>query len=349
VIKFLISDILLCYSNSNAILLMESDLFKKGWITGLAIAVVAIFFTAGCAPVNHQPTITSIEAMPEAIYPSGSCQIECAASDDDGDELSYEWSAGKGHIDGDGAIVAWNAPESEGIYSVTVKVTDGNDGEASNSIAISVRDNNPPIIVSLTADTDWVEPSNSCQIECVASDDDGDELSYEWSADGGDISGTNSVVTWTAPETTGLCNIAVVVTDGHGEEDTALLAITVALNPPPIIEDLVVTSEQPKYVKRGEENPDRYKILKSKSCEIECVVTNASDELTYEWACGGGEISGEGSVVTWIAPPDRDAVTIAATVSNAEGEVASKNIVFEVETCSCSLKNWGQEVDSISS
>jgi len=297
---------------------MKSNYLRLNkWIIRLTILVSIIFFAAGCVPANHQPTITSIKAVPETVYPSGSCQIECAASDDDEDELSYEWSAGKGHIDGDGATVAWSAPESAGIYSVTVKVTDGNEGEASNSIAISVRENHPPII--------------------------------EWSAEGGDISGTNSVVTWTAPETTGLCNIAIVVTDGHGEEDTALLAITVALNPPPIIEALVVTSEQPKYVKRGEETPDRYKILKSKSCEIECVVVNASDELTYEWACGGGEISGEGSVVTWIAPPDRDAVTIAVTVSDTEGKVASKNIVFEVKTCACSLKNWGQEVDSISS
>jgi len=329
---------------------MKSNYLRLNkWIIRLTILVFIIFFAAGCIPANHQPNITSIKATPEAVYPSASCQIECAASDDDGDELNYEWSAGKGHIDGNGSTVVWNAPESAGIYSVTVKVTDGNEGEASNSIAISVRENHPPIIVSLTADTDWIEPSNSCQLKCEVEDLDGDKLSYEWSAAGGDISGTNSVVTWTAPETTGLCNIAIVVTDGHGEEDTALLAITVALKPPPIIEALVVTSEQPKYVKRGEENPDRYKILKSKTCEIECVVVNASDELTYEWACGGGEISGEGSVVTWIAPPDRDAVTIAVTVSDAEGEVASKNIVFEVKTCSCSLKNWGQEVDSISS
>jgi len=329
---------------------MKSNYLKLNrWITSLAILVSIIFFTAGCAPVNHQPTITSIKATPEAVYPSASCQIECAASDDDEDGLNYEWSAGKGYIDGNGSTVVWNAPESAGIYSVKVKVTDGNDGEASNSIAISVRDNHPPIIVSLTADTDWIEPSNSCQLECEVKDFDGDKLSYEWSADGGDISNEGSAATWTAPETTGLCNIAIVVIDGHGEEDTALLAIAVALNPPPIIETLVVTSEQPKYVKRGEENPDRYKILKSKTCEIECVVVNASDELTYGWACGGGEISGEGSVVTWIAPSDRDTVTIAVTVSDAEGNVASKNIVFEVQTCACSLKNWGQAVDSISS
>ncbi|MCD6568111.1 MAG: hypothetical protein J7K94_05190 [Dehalococcoidia bacterium] len=329
---------------------MKSNYLRLNkWIIGLAILVSIIFVAAGCAPANHQPTITSIKAVPEAVYPSGSCQIECAASDDDDDELSYEWSASKGHIDGDGSIVTWNAPESAGIYSVTVKVIDGNEGEVSNSIAISVRGNHPPTIVSLTADTDWIEPSNSCQLKCEVKDLDGDKLSYEWSANGGVISGEGSVVTWTAPETTGLCNIAIAVADGHGEEDKALLAITVALSPPPIIEDLVVTSEHPKYVKRGEENTDRYKILKSKSCEIKCVVVNASSELIYEWSCGGGKISGEGSVVTWIAPPDRGTVTITVTVSDAEGEVASKNIVFEVNTCACSLKNWGQAVDIISS
>jgi len=317
---------------------MKSNYLRLNkWITSLAILVSIIFFMAGCVPVNHQPTITSIKAVPETAYPSGSCQIECAASDDDGDELSYEWSAGKGHIDGDGAIVVWNAPESAGIYSVTVKVTDGNEGEASNSIAISVRENHPPIIVSLTADTDWVEPSNSCQIECAASDDDGDELSYEWSADGGDISGTGSFVTWTAPEAVGLYNITVAVTDGHGKKDTASLTISAALSSPPTIESLIVTPKGHKYLK---EDDGGYKVGKAKSCDIECVAFDPNgDELSYEWLADGGDISGEGSIITWTAPDSAGEVTVTVTVSDAAGSMVSKSIVFQVVRCSsCTFK-----------
>lgn len=321
---------------------MELDLFKKEWITRLAILVTIVFLVAGCAPANHQPAITSLKAEPEAVYPSGSCEIECVASDEDGDELSYEWLAGKGHIDGDGAIVVWSAPESEGIYNIMVKVTDGNDGEASNSITISVRDNRAPAITSVMADADWVKPSNNCQLNCEAEDPDGDELSYEWSADRGDISGTGSVVTWAAPDAVGLYNITVVVIDGHGEKDTAALTISAALSSPPTIESLIVTPKGHEYLKKYDGG---YKVGREMSCDIECVAFDPNgDELSYEWLASGdeiddGEISGEGSIIIWTAPDAAGEVTVTVTVSDADASMVSKSIVFKVVRCSaCTFK-----------
>ena len=49
---------------------------------------------------NHLPVITSVKAERAAVLTSESCQIECIALDEDGDELNYEWSASKGEIDG---------------------------------------------------------------------------------------------------------------------------------------------------------------------------------------------------------------------------------------------------------
>ena len=317
---------------------MESTPFKpKNWMTSFAVLVTAIFLIGGCAPANHPPVITNLKAEPEAVSPPGVCQIECVASDEDGDELSYEWLAGKGHIDGDGAIVVWTAPESEGIYNIMVKVTDGNDGEASDSITISVRDNRPPAIASVIADMDWVKPSNSCQLKCEAEDPDGDELTYEWSADGGDISGTGSFVTWTAPEAVGLYNITVVVTDGHGEEETRMLTVSVALNPPPVIKSLIVTPKGHEYLKKDDGG---YKVGRAMSCDIECVAFDPNgDELSYEWLASGdkidgGEISGEGSMITWTAPDRAGEVTVTVTASDAAGSMVSKNIVFKVVRCS---------------
>ena len=312
---------------------MKLICFRLGrCLVSLAILVIVIFPLAGCGLTNHPPFSTSIKAEQVTLPPSGSCQIECIASDEDGDELSYEWLASEGDIDGNGATVTWNAPESEGIYNITVRVTDGNGGEATNYITIKVGVNRPPTITSLIADEGWVTPSGSCRIECNAEDPDGDELSYEWSANGGDISGTGLAVTWTAPDRVGLCNIIVVVSDGYGGQDTRSLAISVALNPPPTIENLIVTPKEPKYLK---EYSGGYKILRGKSCDIECVVTDASDELVYEWSASGGEISGVGSVVTWTAPSSKGAVTITITVSDSSGGIATNSVIFRVETCAC--------------
>ena len=328
---------------------MKSTFFKLNrWIVIFAVLLITIFFLGGCSPTNHPPLVTSIEAKQSIIGPLDSCVIECVAWDEDGDELSYEWSAGKGSINGDGATVAWTAPETEGIYNITVKVTDGNGGEVTDSITITVKDNHPPTITSLVfvhregeAYADWVTPLSSCHIECHAEDPDDDELNYEWSASGGNISGTGLVITWTAPEAEGLHNITVVVTDGRGGKVTRSLMISVALNPPPIIESLVVTPENPKYLKKY---PWGYRILKNRSCQIECIVTGANDELVYEWSdgdytyiedcnCGESPFAGEGSVITWTAPDEGGEITIMVIVYDVEGNMASKNVVFQVETC----------------
>jgi len=106
-------------------------------IIGIVAAVVlSILFYTMLA--NHRPAITSLEAAPERVLPSGSCQIVCTASDRDGDELSYNWSASGGGIKGEGATVTWTAPDSEGSYNVTVTVTDGRGGEVMNQVTITV-------------------------------------------------------------------------------------------------------------------------------------------------------------------------------------------------------------------
>jgi len=310
---------------------MELAFFKSNkWMSAFAVLLITIFFLGGCSPTNRPPTIISLEAEPEAVSPSGLCHIECIASDEDGDELSYEWLARDGDIGGNGAAVNWSAPESEGIYNITVEVTDGNGGEVTDSITITVRANHPPTITSIIADKDWVTPLGSCHIRCNAEDPDGDELSYEWSASGGDISGTGSAMTWTAPEAVGIYTITVVVTDGYGGEDTRTLTVSVSPNPPPIIENLIVTATH-KYLK---EYSGGYKIGRKTSCDIECVVQDTSGELVYGWSCDDGEISGEGSMITWTAPDRAVEVTVTVTVSDATGNMVSKSIVFKVVACS---------------
>jgi len=306
---------------------------SKG-ITSLAILAIIIFLLGGCASANHPPLITSLKAERGTLPPLGTGQIECIASDEDGDELSYEWSASNGNIKGNDSIVVWVAPESKGLYNIRVRVTDGNGGEATDYMTIKVGGNSPPTITSLIADEDWVAPSASCRIECNAEDADGDELSYEWSAKSGDISGTGPAVTWTAPEKAGLYDITVVVRDGYGGENIRSLTISVAAKPPLIIDSFIVTSEQPKYL---QEYSEGYKIYKGTSCEIECVVKDARNDLVYEWSAEGGNILGEGPVVTWTAPDKGGKFTVTEMVSDSSGGVASKSVIFTVLTCTCAF------------
>ena len=91
--------------------------------------------------------------------------------------------------------------------------------------------NHRPVIASLAAEPEGVLPSGKCQIVCNAADPDGDELSYNWSASGGNLTGTGESVNWTAPNSEGSYNVTVTVTDGRGGE----VMNQVTLAPSPVI------------------------------------------------------------------------------------------------------------------
>ncbi len=301
------------------------------------VLAITIFLIAGCAPApaNHPPSITSLKAEQDIVPPSGSCQIECIVSDN-GDELSYEWQISGGAISGEGATAIWIAPDEPGEYIISVNVTGTDGNNTTQSITITVGENHPPQINSLRISDEWVVPLGNCTITCEASDPDGDKLSYEWSANGGNISDTGPVITWTAPEAIGIYTITVKVIDGMDGESASSLRINVAPNNPPTIENLIVTAEH-KYLK---EIDGGYKVGKGKSYEIECDASDAdNDELLYEWSTSRGEISGEGPVVTWVAPNQGGIdVTIAVTVSDSNGGATTDSITFTVVSCtSCSF------------
>jgi hypothetical protein len=192
-----------------------------------------------------------------------------------------------------------------------------------------------PVITSLEAEADWTAPLGSLLVTCNASSPDGDELSYEWSTTGGGISGTGAVVNWTAPEEVGMYDIAVVVEDSQGSKDTGSIVLIASNGPPPIIEDLIVTAEH-QYLKK---TTTGYKVAKTYDYDIECIASNTSGELVYEWSCDGGEIFEEGSMITWTAPNTDGDVTVTVKVFDDVGNWVGESVAFEVVPCD-SCVDW---------
>jgi len=145
---------------------------RPKWLASLIILVVVTLLIGGCTPANQPPVISTLTASEGRVSPSGSSQIKCVASDPDGDELSYTWSA-SGDISGEGSVVTWIAPNAPRAYIITVKVTDGRGGEATTQLTIGVAVTHPPVIDSLTTERKKVVKAGSTTIECVASDPDG--------------------------------------------------------------------------------------------------------------------------------------------------------------------------------
>ncbi len=313
-------------------------------VTGIAVAIVLFLALSCTTSTNNQPIITTLEPDAKGVVPLGSVQVVCTASDPDGDELSYDWSASAGEIDGAGDTVTWVAPASEGSYSVAVEVNDGRGGQVMDYVMIPVRTNNAPTIASLTASAEWTTPSGSLQVTCGASDLDGDELSYDWSATGGDISDSGAVVSWIAPQTVGTYSITVVVTDGYGGEATRSVSLIVIIRTLPTIEQLCVTPKGHTHLRKSTLGCD-YDVWKEDEYDIECIVSDTSGVVSYEWSCTGGTTSGEGSLITWTAPNELSAaVTVTVTVRNVFDDEVTESIDLCVPSCACDgWDSWGLE------
>jgi hypothetical protein len=301
-------------------------------IAGVAVAIAVASILSYTMLANRGPAIISLGA-PEKVLPLESCPITCHATDPDGndDELTYDWSASAGEITGEGATVNWTAPDSAGSYKVTVTVTDHQGSEVVSHVTITV--GSPPIIAGVVAAKDWGTPSGDVQVTCNATDPEGGELTYQWTASAGNISGTGSAINWTAPQEAGIYEITVVVRDVDGGSATDSLYIIVATEQPPVIAALLITKDRYDhcYLKKSGE---KYLVGREQKYDIECVVTDKNIELSYDWSCDGGQISGQGSMVTWTAPNSAVEVTVTATVSNLAGNMLNKDIILSVVSCS---------------
>ncbi len=285
------------------------------WLTLSLVAVLSV----GCGLINKPPVIHGITAERDWVDTSNSVTIEAIASDPDGDELSYQWSANAGTISGAGSIVTWTAPDNPGDYTVALAVGDGRGGEATASLTLDVRLNNLPVIEDLIAGSLSLRAGDSVTIECLASDPDGDELSYHWSANASTISGAGSIVTWTAPGALAPVGgtVSVTVSDGRGGEITSEIYITIQPNELPVIEDLRAAVHS---VRSGEE------------IAIECIASDPDgDELSYRWISNGGTISGDGSRVIWTAPDSPGNYFVTVDVSDGRDTVSvSEPLELEV-------------------
>lgn len=323
----------------------------------LCLLTLGLMPFSGCAAPNSAPAIVSLTISQEVVGPHDSCLVECIASDADGDPLKYEWSVDSGSVAGYEGTVAWTAPEKEGIYHVTCEVSDGNKREEGSApvrktVTVLVKDNHYPAVDGMGADCTWIRPQEQCAVHCIASDIDGDVLTYTWSTDAGSVVGDGPDAVWTAPDVEGDFVVRVRVTDGYGGERTASTTIRTAADEPLVVTDMVVTMlDEPEYLKFYNE---RFKILKGRSCLIRCEVNDPLRIVSYEWSDGGPvcvfPVGSESftfesgpNEIRWTAPREEADFEITVVARDADGHFAQKTIAVNVETCTCAFSDKASE------
>ncbi|MFW6056342.1 MAG: Ig-like domain-containing protein [Chloroflexota bacterium] len=177
-----------------------------------------------------------------------------------------------------------------------------------------------PEVIAITASTDRILPGDTVSVSCEAVDPDDEALTYVWSETAGEIVGNSSTVEWTAPDSEGLYQVMVTVSDEAGNTDDGSLALRVRDNTAPEI--LVMESEV---------SEETGWVVPGTSVYIECETEDADgDELTYAWSATAGDLYGEGESILWVAPEEPDTYWVTLVVEDTYGATAERSIPLTV-------------------
>lgn len=75
--------------------------------------------------------------------------------------------------------------------------------------------NNPPVISAVQVNPAQVGPGGIATVTVIASDPDGDPLTYSYQPSGGAVMGNTAMASWTAPQAGGAYSVMVTVSDGQ--------------------------------------------------------------------------------------------------------------------------------------
>ncbi|MEI6412302.1 MAG: LamG-like jellyroll fold domain-containing protein [Bacteroidota bacterium] len=164
-----------------------------------------------------------------------------------------------------------------------------------------------PRIQALAASKNPLESGTSTSVFATVTDGDSGQISYSWSTDGGNISGTGAQVTFNAPTATQNVTITLIAADPDGNRDTATLEI-------PVVPEINVAPQITGVFKSAPYTAT------NETIQVNCVANDSNnDPITYTWSVSGGSISGTGSNVNWTAPSNEGIYQITVKAADSQG------------------------------
>jgi len=189
-------------------------------------------------PPPSGPPTASCSANPASVYQGSNdpSAIHVTASSPASLPLNYNYTATGGTVEGTGPDARWNSSGlAVGTYTVTAKVDDGKGGTTSCTADIQVQEkpHHPPTI-SCSANPSSIAPGEKSTITSTASSPDNLDLTYSYSATGGQVTGNGPTATF---DSTGLqpgsYKVNCSVTDSRGDKADGQATVDVQQPPPP--------------------------------------------------------------------------------------------------------------------
>ncbi|WP_255207678.1 right-handed parallel beta-helix repeat-containing protein [Myxococcus sp. AM009] len=301
-----------------------------------ALVVLVPRATASGAP--GAPFIGAVLGSLAEVRPEGEVALRAVAEAASGDgSLTYAWRASAGTFsDASAPAPVWTAPEASGFVTLTLQVTNAVGLGATLDFPVRVaRDhgfgadgaaafNRWPLLVELgSLPSGEVQYGDSLQLQAEGRDEDGDALTYAWTAScDGTFDDANARSPRFTPSTPpsgacGACQFHVTMRDDRGGEHVGSVDVCVVQRLPPII---VSTAQS------------RTQALGAEPVLLQAVAEDPRGEaLTFQWSANTGLLEtatqdGTRGEVRWSAlsciPADVEP-SVRLTVTNVSGMSAT--------------------------
>ncbi|WP_027340510.1 hypothetical protein [Halonatronum saccharophilum] len=278
----------------------------------LIVNFLLIIFLVSCrSGVDLNLVLNSFNISSNEVLIGESVILEVDIDEGISEDLNYIWMVEAGEIKGEDSKVIYYPPKEEGVYQLTLLISDNRGQELIIKEEVVVIDFGMKIIGE-----DSVYLGESLELEVVSNIKG---LNFSWEVKKGEILGQGDKVIYNAPDKEGVDKIKVAGRDELGREMVSEAEIEVEAYP--IISDKGLTA-QSTIIAKGQ----RQKV------NIEAFSTR-DGELDYKWKAKRGEIIGQGQEIIYLSPKEVGEDIIKVSIVDESGfELVYDMIITVIDT-----------------